>query len=428
MSNQPKLANNWTSATIGQLCVVKHGWAFKGEFFTSAGDYILLTPGNFNESGGLKFKVGKEKFYSSTFPSEYLLHKNDLLVVMTDLIQSAPILGGGAIVPSSGKYLHNQRLGKVIQINEQLVTKSFLYWIFNSQDYRKQIRGSASGATVRHTAPERIYRCKVNLPPLVTQTKIANILSAYDDLIENNLKRIKMLEEMAQITYKEWFVRLRFPNHEHTEIDAESGLPIGWQLKLNKDMFHVSGGGTPSTEINEYWDDGQITWFSPTDLSKAKSLFLTESASKITTSGLKNSSAKLMTKDSFMMTSRATIGLFGIVENDFCTNQGFINITPLKKEHKYFLLYSFKLRVPEFLNYATGATFLELSKSKFNSLKTVWPAEHVITSFHEFCEPIIKSVINLAKQNQRLKEARDILLPRLMTSAIDVETLMKNAA
>lgn len=199
-------------------------------------------------------------------------------------------------------------------------------------------------------------------------------------------------------------------------------------VKLNKDCCSVSGGGTPSTTINEYWENGDVTWFSPTDLSKSKSLFLSESTSRITKAGLKGSSAKLLGKNSFMMTSRATIGLFGLVDNDFCTNQGFINITPFKKEHKYFLLYNLKSRVPEFLNYASGATFLELSKSKFNSLKTVWPNESVINSFHELCEPVIQLVINLTKENDRLKEARDILLPRLMTGVIDVDDLMKEAA
>jgi type I restriction enzyme S subunit len=222
------MTTEWAKRFIGELCEVKHGWAFKGEYFSEAGDFLLLTPGNFLEAGGIRLRENKEKFYAGDFPNEYLLNKNDLLVVMTDLVQSAPILGGSAWVPGDNRYLHNQRLGKVVNIKVDLVCKEFLYWIFNFDGYRSQVKGSASGATVRHTAPERIYKCKVHLPPIHIQKKIAAILSAYDDLIENNLKRIKLLEEMAQITYEEWFVRLKFPGHETTPIDSETGLPEGW--------------------------------------------------------------------------------------------------------------------------------------------------------------------------------------------------------
>lgn len=411
----------WKSVTVGDLCKIKHGWAFKGEYFADNGKYFLLTPGNFNESGGLKLKVGKEKYYSGEFPKEYLLERDDLLVVMTDLIQSAPILGGSAMTPQNDKFLHNQRLGKVFDINEVLTTKKFLYWLFNFEGYRCQIRGSASGATVRHTAPERIYKCKAALPPLPAQKKIAGILSAYDDAIENNLRRIKLLEEMAQITYEEWFVRLRFPGHTTTPINKATGLPEGWNKKENGDCCEVSGGGTPSREVPEYWEDGKIKWFSPTDLSKANSLCLLDSSDKITEFGLKKSSARLMGKHTFMMTSRATIGLFGIVDIDYSTNQGFINVTPLKPDHKYFLLFNFKYRVDEFIGHASGATFPEISKSKFKKLKIVWPSENIISLFHQYCSPIVAEMMNLTKQNQRLREARDILLPRLMTGVIDAE-------
>jgi type I restriction enzyme S subunit len=260
------------------------------------------------------------------------------------------------------------------------------------------------------------------MPPLPVQQKIAKILSAYDDLIENNLKRIKLLEEMAQITYEEWFVRMRFPGYESTPIDSATGLPEGWNRKENGDCCEVSGGGTPSREIPEYWKCGTVKWFSPTDLSKANSLCLLDSSDKITELGLKKSSARLMGKHTFMMTSRATIGLFGLIDAEYSTNQGFINVTPLKPHHKYYLLFNFKNRVDEFIAHASGATFPEISKSKFKKLKITWPSEDALSQFHEYCSPIISEMMLLTKQNQWLREARDILLPRLMTGVIDVES------
>ena len=264
---------------------------------------------------------------------------------------------------------------------------------------------------------------KINLPPLPTQRKIASILSAYDDLIENNLKRIKLLEEKAQLTYEEWFVRLKFPGHENTPINKETGLPQGWKKKKIEDICTVSGGGTPSKAISEYWDDGTITWFSPTDLSKSASLIQLDSESQITELGLQKSSAKLLQPNSFMITSRATIGLFGIIDKPFSTNQGFINVTPNENFEKEYLIYNFKYNLQLFINYATGATFLEISKSVFKQIKINWPTIPTIKSFNEIVSPIHKEMLSLTKQNQLLREARDILLPRLMTGMIDVEQM-----
>lgn len=359
----------------------------------------------------------KEKSKAITKPQE-----NDLVVGIIGT------LGSPYLVRESDRFGLSSSVAIIRPNKIKIDPKYLLYWM-KSPIFQLSINQIKSGVAQSFLSLGMIGSLPVSYPSsMITQKKIARILSSYDDLIEINIKRIKLLEEMARINYEEWFVRLRFPNHENIKIDSETGLPEGWMIKLNKDCCNVSGGGTPSTTINEYWENGDVTWFSPTDLSKSKSLFLSESSSRITKAGLKGSSAKLLDKNSFMMTSRATIGLFGLVDNDFCTNQGFINITPFKKEHKYFLLYNLKSRVPEFLNYASGATFLELSKSKFNSLKTVWPNESVINKFHELCEPVIQLVINLTKENDRLKEERDILLPRLMTGVINVDELMKEAA
>ncbi|RLA41093.1 MAG: restriction endonuclease subunit S, partial [Gammaproteobacteria bacterium] len=172
---------------------------------------------------------------------------------------------------------------------------------------------------------------------------------------------------------------------------------------------------------SEYWENGDLTWFSPTDLSKANNLVLLDSTNKITEKGLAKSSAKLMQPNSFMMTSRATIGLFGIFNKPFATNQGFINVTPHKKEDKYYLLFNFKFRVPEFYNHASGAIFPEISKSNFKRLKIQWPSDELLVTWHNIVSPIIDSISNLTEQNKRLKEARDILLPRLMTGMINVD-------
>src|SRR5581483_11657114 len=122
----------WDSVRIGELATVKHGFAFDGAFFTDAGRYILLTPGSCHPEGGLKLRGEREKYYSGDIPEEYLLREGDLLVVMTDLINSAPILGGSFLIPEDDRFLHNQRLGLVRILDPARINKHFLYYLFNT--------------------------------------------------------------------------------------------------------------------------------------------------------------------------------------------------------------------------------------------------------------------------------------------------------
>ncbi len=226
----------WRNCKLGDLLEIKHGYAFQGEYFASAGSHIVLTPGNFYDEGGFKDKGDKEKWYTGPIPSEYILNEGDLIVAMTE--QAEGLLGSSAIIPRSGFYLHNQRLGLVQVRDESQADKRFLYYLFNSKLVRQQIRGSASGTKIRHTAPGRIGEVKVCVPPLSIQRRIAGILSAYDDLIENNQRRIKILEEMARSLYREWFVHFRFPGHEKVKMVPSSlgPIPQGWEVKTVEEV------------------------------------------------------------------------------------------------------------------------------------------------------------------------------------------------
>ena len=227
---------------LGDAIRVKHGFAFKSQYFSDSGEFVVLTPGNFNEEGGFWLRPSKDRFYSGEIPEDYVLNEGDLIVAMTE--QGPGLLGSAALVPESGKYLHNQRLGLIQEIDNKFLDKYFLYYLFNTRPVRGQISSSATGTKVKHTAPERIYRVKIIVPTDVNQQRrIASILSAYDDLIENNRRRVQLLEQAARLLYKEWFVHLRFPGHEDVKI--KDGVPEGWERKKIAEVCETVGGGTP---------------------------------------------------------------------------------------------------------------------------------------------------------------------------------------
>jgi type I restriction enzyme, S subunit len=159
----------WVEKPFSELCDIKHGFAFKGEFFTNKGDYVVLTPGNYYESGGYRDRGEKQKYYAGEIPPDYIMKEGDMLVAMTE--QAAGLLGSPLLVPESNKFLHNQRLGLVTAKPGVPWTNDFFFHIFNTQAVRKAIHASASGVKVRHTSPTKIGEVAVAFPTSLTEQK-----------------------------------------------------------------------------------------------------------------------------------------------------------------------------------------------------------------------------------------------------------------
>lgn len=263
-----------------------------------------------------------------------------------------------------------------------------------------------------------LHLLKVRSPDKRTQEKIVSVLSPYDDLIDTNLKRIELLEESARLLYREWFVHLRFPAHEHLEIF--DGLPQGWKQETLGNVCDTIGGGTPSTGNYLFWNDGDIPWYTPTDVTRNPCLALIDSAAKITEAGQRGSAARMLPPGTVLMTSRASVGFFGIIETPSCTNQGFINILPHDASTRMYILHNLMHRVEEIRMHAGGSTYKEISKGKFKSLEIVMPDLPLLRHFEDQASNLHDQVRILYKMNKKLAEARDLLLPRLMNGEVAV--------
>ena len=182
---------DWVEKPFSELCDIKHGYAFEGEFFSNEGEYVLLTPGNFYERGGYRDRGEKQKYYTGEIPRDYVLNEGDLLVAMTE--QAAGLLGSPILVPESDKFLHNQRLGLVTKKPGVAWTNEFFFHVFNTQPVRKAIHASASGVKVRHTSPTKIGEVVVAFPTSLPEQK--RIVTTLASLAEETQRLARLYEQ-----------------------------------------------------------------------------------------------------------------------------------------------------------------------------------------------------------------------------------------
>ena len=290
----------------------------------------------------------------------------------------------------------------------------FYYYYFRSPlSPVKTIVSQCAQAGIRGSDLQELQ--VLNLPRY-KQDKIANILSAYDDLIENNQKQIKLLEEAAQRLYKEWFVDLHFPGYEDTEII--DGVPEGWSKRCVSDFGEVITGKTPSTAKTEYYG-GNIPFVTIPDMHGQVFPLTTEKA--LAKAGADTQKGKYLPKNTVIVSCIATVGLVNIATETCQTNQQ-INSVILTKERDLYFFYESMKRIKALLDGvgSNGATMTNVNKTKFSNIKVLYPTEELVTSYYDFCLPIFDKILNLSVAMQDAQQSRDRLLPKLMSGELEV--------
>ncbi len=288
----------------------------------------------------------------------------------------------------------------------------FVYYYLHTINLKRFDVGNSNPTLNRN----HIHDISVVIPPREVQDRIAAILSVYDALIENNRRRMALLEEAARQLYREWFVRLRFPGHEHTPTARH--IPEGWEHRRLGDIADCVGGGTPSTAVSAYWEDGDVTWFTPTDVTRNEHFVLLDSERKITEAGLKSSSARLVPAHAVLMTSRASVGFFAVAGREVCTNQGFISIVSHEPYLSPYLLFHLSERVEEIRRMGSGSTYPEVSRGKFREFAVLIPSHALLSAFENEATQMLTQIRVLKQLNEKLCAGRDLLLPRLMSGEI----------
>ena len=305
----------------------------------------------------------------------------------------------------------------IIRPNEGVVCTEFLYQILKSDYYRPYFKKYCTGSAQPQLPIKNFSKIELDLPDLGVQRRIADILSAYDDLIENNQKQIKLLEEAAQRLYKEWFVDLRFPGHETTPIT--DGIPEGWVMGKVSDFIPTFSGGTPSRTHSEYYSDGANLWVKTQELRDG---FIFDTEEKITNDAIKNSSAKVIPQGSILMAMYgATIGKLGIAAKELTCNQAccVFDLTNIKFATSYLFLW-LKENREFFISQGKGAAQPNLSQAMIKQFDIIIPSDKVLKAFAEVTDTMLEKIAKLQLQIIGLTEARDRLLPKLMNGEIEV--------
>jgi type I restriction enzyme S subunit len=464
----------WVEIKLSEIMDVEHGFAFPGANIREEppGD-VLLTPGNFAVGGG--FKSDKFKYFDGQVPEDYVLHENDLIVTMTDLSKQADTLGYPALVPKSQhfRYLHNQRLGKVVIRDADKVDMRFISYLLRTPEYRHEILASATGTTVKHTSPRRILAFNTLIPPLPEQRAIAYILGTLDDKIELNRRTNETLEAITRALFHSWFVAFDpvrrnvarrgqpslgpsgyplpqgegkdktqalpspFGREDRREGVIEGGsafdhlfpdsfenselgeIPKGWEVGPILATARLLSGGTPKTDRPEYWNGG-IPWASAKDVSQCGESFLVETERTITARGLEESATQVIPALCSIVVARgATTGRMVILGDAMAMNQTCYALSTILGTP--FALYChMRHEIDNLVHAAHGSVFDTITTSTFVASKVVLPPQPLLEEFEERVNPLFRRVLAGTRAVRTLAALRATLLPKLISGELRV--------
>ena len=304
----------------------------------------------------------------------------------------------------------------LIRPNVQKVNPQYLVYYLLSPKPQYELLGTANGATVAHVNLPAIRNLKIELPEKSVQDKIGTILVTYDDLIENNQKQIKLLEEAAQRLYKEWFVDLRFPGHENTKI--VDGVPEGWNWCKLEDAIQLDPKVTLTKE--------RMKQFIPMSALSTSSMVLDESQFTETTS---NSGSKFQNGDTLLaritpcLENGKTAYVSGIKSDEGAVGSTEYIVMRAKTINSYMVY--LLARTDDFrqsaINSMSGSDGRQRVKSdKLKMMDYLHPTSELVEKFENVEKPIFEKIYRLSKQMQQAKQARDLLLPKLMSGEVEV--------
>ena len=324
-------------------------------------------------------------------------------------------LGKTAILRECDVPSNTNQAVALIRVIPEKCNREFVYYYLNLPEVVKSVNSITGQAAQPNINLKQIGSIPILLPSREIQDQIVLLVSTYDDLIENNQKQIKLLEEAAQQLYKEWFVNLRFPGHETTPIS--DGIPEGWKKYKFSEIASIMSGGTPKTDVKEYYD-GDIPFYTPKDSNGA--FFAFDTITHISKSGLDHCNSQYYPSGTVIITARGTVGKTTILAVPMAMNQSCYALKCDELNSPYYLFFSLNKEVAALKTMANGGVFNTIIVKTFDSIHLTMPTHEVLAAFDAAISPIMDQIKVKMQQNECLAEARDRLLPKLMNGEIEV--------
>lgn len=395
---------------LGDLCDFINGGAWSDKEYVSTGIPVLKVS-NFKPSGFLLEDVSRLPNSSLEKYKKHLLQKGDMVIATVgshpNLVNSAA--GRSCVITDEVTgYLLNQNAVCVRTLDSEVLDQKYLTYLGKSFYFQHYIQSRGKGAANQmRIAISAIKEYELEPPDIGTQRRIAEILSAYDDLIENNQKQIKLLEEAAMRLYKEWFVNLRFPGYENSKI--VDGVPEGWGRKKLIDIADIIMGQSPKSE---YYNDRQQGLPFHQGVTNYGHRFVTDET-------YSTSYTRIAEAGSVLFSVRAPVGRMNISKNKIVIGRGLAAINH-KEDLQSFLFYMLKNRFYKDNLIGNGAIYASITKDALHSQEFLIPFDNLANEFNNVGKSIDQQITNADRQIVLLKQARDKMLPKLMSGEIEV--------
>lgn len=406
---------------LGEVCDFFNGGAWSDKEYVNEGIPVLKVT-NCKSTG---FQLDNLNYLSEKSREKY--KKNNLIIgdVIVATVGSHPNLiesaaGRSCIVNSQveGFYL-NQNAVCIRTKDKRILSQKYLGYLCKCADFQHYIQSRGRGAANQmRIAISSIKEYSFTLPDFENQQYIADILSAYDDLIENNQKQIKLLEEATQRLYKEWFVDLRFPGHENTKI--VDGVPEGWEKNCAEKFFEITIGKTPPRTEKRCFTTGEngISWVSIADMGNS-GMFVLNTAENLTEDAIKQYNVKVIPKNTVLLSFKLTVGRVAIAPNDICTNEAIAHFKgrrECEREYIYFYLKNF-----HYDELGSTSSISKAVNSKIiKAMPFIMPSEKLLKEYSSKTKDIFDLIICKQKMDNNLKIARDRILHKLMSGEMEV--------
>lgn len=382
--------------------------------------YLRIT--DISEDGNLL--INSLKSVDEPNAKNYSLKPNDIVFARTGNSTGKSYFYDG----SDGELIYAGFLIK-FSLDESKVNPKFIRYYTLSEEYKGWVKGFSTGSTRGNINAKSYANMQIDLPPRKYQNFVVDILSSLENKIKLNNSIILNLEQLSQTLFKHWFIDFEFPNEQGQPYKSSGGemveselgeIPKLWKTGIIDEIGTVVGGGTPSKKYEEYYTTNGISWITPKDLSNNKSLYIYKGAIDITELGLRKGSARLLPEKTVLFSSRAPIGYIAIAGKEVTTNQGFKSIVPNKGFNPYFIYHLLYQKLPIIEAAAGGSTFKEISGKGLKEVPIVIPSKNITELYKDLVEPLFLQIQSLERENHKLEQLRDTLLPKLLSGEIEI--------